>query len=78
MKVAITTKDNPFSPINQPEKWRQFDESHGYFTNNYLARVARQSSLLSEDDNNAFLEDAIDEIIHFNGDFYIKIKEESD
>lgn len=75
MNVAITTRDNPFNPLSEPEKWRQYDENHGYFTMNYLMRVARQSSLLSEDDNRAFLEDAIDEIIHFNGDFYVKVKE---
>jgi hypothetical protein len=75
MQIAITTRDNPFSPLHDKERWRQFDEQHGYFTMNYLMRVCRQSSLLSEDDNNAFLEDAIDEIIKFNGPFYVKVKE---
>ena len=73
--VAITTKDNPFSPLHEPEKWRQFDESHGYFTTQYLMRVAPTSSLLSEDDNEAFIEAGIDEIIQFNGPFYRKVKE---
>ena len=39
----ITTIDNPFNPFTQYDEWLAFDEQMGYYTNNYLARIANTS-----------------------------------
>lgn len=36
----LTTKDNPYDPHTDYDKWLQWDEDNGYFTQNYLARMA--------------------------------------
>lgn len=73
-EVYITTVDNPYDPRDEFEKWRQFDESKGYNTCGYLARIARTSDGLSDIDNSLAIEAAIDEIIDISGsDFYKKI-----
>ena len=41
--VAITTEDNPFNPISQFAEWFAYDESCGYHTSSYLARVSATS-----------------------------------
>ena len=62
----LTTKDNPFNPFTQYEEWKVFDEDKGYFTNNYLARIVRTSNDLSEADQEAAINTAIDEIVELN------------
>ena len=62
----LTTLDNPFDPFKQWPDWQRFDEDHGYYTMNYLARVAALSPDLSTDDYNEEVERAIDEIIEMN------------
>lgn len=37
--MALTTSDNPYSPLDQYEQWRQWDEEHGYYLERYLARI---------------------------------------
>lgn len=64
--VAITTKDNPYDPIDQPEEWYNWDESMGYCTSEYLARVAHYSPHTSKAWNDWDREQAIDEIVKFN------------
>jgi len=65
-QVMLTTKDNPFNPFTQYEEWKVFDEDKGYFTNNYLARIVRTSNDLSEADQEAAINTAIDEIVELN------------
>jgi hypothetical protein len=65
-QVMLTTKDNPFNPFTQYEEWKAFDEDKGYFTNNYLARIVRTSNDLSEADQEAAINTAIDEIVELN------------
>lgn len=64
--VFLTTIDNPFSPLTQWDEWRRFDEDHGYFSTEYLARMAKVSDELSETDYLIAVEDAIDEICRLN------------
>lgn len=74
-EYALTTRDNPFHPIEEYEQWLRYDEDHGYYTNNYLARVAGTSEALSDYENVRAVNTAIDEILRF--DFmgiYKKIK----
>lgn len=62
----LTTDDNPYNPFTHYDEWLAFDESHGYFTNNFLARVVRSSDELSEADQALEVERAIDEVVHHN------------
>ncbi len=59
----LTTVDNPYDPTTQFDEWNSYDQSHGYFTLNLLARVVVTSEDLSEADQDAAIEDAIDEIV---------------
>lgn len=49
--LLLTTLDNPFSPFNQFEEWKEFDETKGYFTCNLLGRLSFTSSELTEEQN---------------------------
>ncbi len=59
----LTTVDNPYDPTTQFDLWNSYDQAHGYFTLNLLARVVVTSEDLSEADQDAAIEDAIDEIV---------------
>lgn len=76
--VALTTFDNPFNPFTQFSEWFVWDVTHGYNSCGYLARVARTSSQLSDEENNAEIERAIDEIVKYDlFDVYKKVRFES-
>lgn len=62
----LTTVDNPYDPTTHFDEWYAFDESHGYFTMNLLARVLVTSDELSDADQDAAVEDAIDDVISNN------------
>ena len=63
MACALTTIDNPFDPFEQFTSWFLFDVEKGYNSCAYLARIAKTSDLLSEAENDAEIERAIDDII---------------
>jgi len=62
----LTTVDNPYDPFTQYREWSAFDEEHGYYTPQLLARVVVFSDELSETDQDLAIESAIDEIVEFN------------
>jgi hypothetical protein len=62
----LTTLDNPFDPFTRFTEWYNWDESAGYHTSAYLARVDRNSDGLSETDQELAHEQAIDEIVREN------------
>ena len=62
-KCALTTFDNPYNPITEFDKWFQYDEDHDYHSSGYLARIARTSNQMSDEENDMAIERAIDEII---------------
>lgn len=77
---AISTSDNKFDPFDQFDLWKEFDEFKGYRSCEYLARIAKVSDSLSEQERQEEIERAIDEIIRYNGIisvdppvFYIKV-----
>ena len=74
-KFMLTTKDNPYNPNTDFDKWFLYDNQKGYNSSAYLARIARTSDALTEEENEEEIERAIDEIIKY--DFmgiYEKIK----
>ncbi len=62
----LTTVDNPFSPFTEFDQWYAFDRDRGYNTPSFLARIVRTSDELSDADQDAAIEDAIDEIVNEN------------
>lgn len=73
-ECAITTVDNPFDPFDQFDDWFRFDQDKGYNSCSYLARVAHTSDSLTDEENEAEIERAIDEIIFFNPEIYRKVR----
>ena len=62
-RCALTTFDNPYNPFTDFENWFVYDETHGYGSCGYLARIARTTSAMSDEEVNTEIERAIDEII---------------
>lgn len=62
----VTTVDNPYNPFTQFDEWLQYDESSGYNTTQYLARLTLSSGDLSDADQSIAIEIAIDEIVSEN------------
>ncbi len=76
--VGLTTKDNPYNPLTEFEKWCMFDMSKGYNSCAYLGRVAKTSDALSDTENDMEIERAIDEIIEYDPfGIYQKVKTEN-
>ena len=75
-RCALTTADNPYDPFNQFVPWFLFDTEKGYNSCDYLGRIAKTSDSFSDEENDAEIERAIDEIIKL--DFtnqYRKVRE---
>lgn len=62
----LTTVDNPYDPSTQFNEWYAFDMAAGYNTTSLLARIVKTSDELSDADQDAAIEDAIDEIVKEN------------
>lgn len=72
-KYALTTVDNPYDPFEEFDKWFGYDIEQGYNSCGYLARIARTSDALTDEENDEEISRAIDEIV--DNDFigiYIK------
>lgn len=71
----LTTVDNPFNPFTQFDQWFAYDSLLGHNTSAFLARIVVTSDELSEADQSAAIEHAIDEIVRVDAmGIYIKIK----
>lgn len=66
MAHMLTTEDNPFDPFTHFDEWRAYDESMGYHTCAYLARVTVTSDEMSDGDQARASEIAIDEAVELN------------
>lgn len=63
-RTFVTTTDNPANYFTQYDAWVAFDEVVcGYYTKNYVARIAAVSPSFSEKEMDQAIEDAVDEII---------------
>lgn len=72
----LSTIDNPYSPFTQFDEWKAFDESKGYFTCEYLARITNTSSELPDELADKAVDDAINDICRLNVlGIYRKVKE---
>lgn len=74
-KCMLSTIDNPFDPFDDFDSWFRYDCDKGYNSCAYLDRIARTSDQLSDDENDAEIERAIDEIIKYDFmNVYTKVK----
>lgn len=78
MISMLTTVDNPFDPFTQFDEWYAWDESAGYHSCSLLARFLHSSQDLSEPDQSADIERAIDAVVELNPDgVHKKVQKES-
>ena len=75
MASALTTVDNPYDPFKDFDKWFLFDIVNGYNSCSYLARIAKTSDQLTEEENLKEIDRAIDEIVLLNPTLYKKVKQ---
>ena len=76
--VRITTVDNPYDPFDDFTNWLLYDKEKGYNSCEYLARIAKTSDQLSDEENEKEIERAIDEIIFKNPlNIYKKVVQET-
>lgn len=48
--TMLTTIDNPYDPTKDYDSWLRWDHDNGYYTQEYVARVANVSALMSDED----------------------------
>ena len=70
----LTTIDNPFDPFEDYVSWMLFDKEKGYNSSERLMRIAKIDDSMSDEEIDAEIEKAIDEIIkHDIMNVYTKI-----
>ena len=65
-EFMLTTKDNPYNPWTNYDDWFAYDMQKGYNTPSYQARVAPTSFDLSDEENDAIINQAIEDIIRLD------------
>ena len=74
----LTTFDNPFDPFEQFTSWFMFDVEKGYNSCSYLARIAKLTDDMTDQEVSDEIERAIDEIIQYDfANIYKKVKKVS-
>lgn len=62
-RVWITTSDNPFNPLDNYDEWQAYDHAKGYYTSEYVARLAVCAYDLGDEAILRGVEEAIDSIV---------------
>lgn len=65
-QYMLSTSDNPYNPFIEFDRWNVWDQSEGYHTLAYQARIANTSDELPQSLYMEEVDAAIDEIITFN------------
>lgn len=74
-RVNITTIDNPFDPFDDFYNWFDYDVEKGYYTCQLLARFAKTNDLMTDQEEEEAIEEAIDRIVEFDPlNIYIKVE----
>ena len=78
-EFMLTTFDNPFDPFEDFTSWFMFDAEKGYYSCNYLARIANITDEMTQKERDAEIERAIDEIILYDfRNIYKKVSKTSE
>ena len=78
-EFMLTTFDNPFDPFEDFTSWFMFDVEKGYYSCNYLARIANITDEMTQKERDAEIERAIDEIILYDfRNIYKKVSKTSE
>ena len=59
----LTTKDNPYSPFDQFDLWKLYDDQMGYQTSERLGKIVEIEEDMSDKEKEDAMDRAIDEII---------------
>lgn len=79
MQSMLTTIDNPFDPFEQFTSWFLFDVEKGYNSCAYLARIAKLTDDMSDQEISDEINRAIDEIIKYDFmNIYKKVEKTSE
>lgn len=62
----LSTTDNPYNPHTHYDEWRDWDVSHGYNTESYLAEIASILSAGGRVSDAEATNLAVEEIMGFN------------
>ena len=62
----LTTFDNPYNPFDDFTLWLMYDKEQGYNTCERLARIAKLTDDMSQDEIDAETDRAMDEIIFYD------------
>lgn len=65
-QLALTTVDNPYHPVDEYDKWRDFDISRGHDTERRLAKVAGLSYGLTDLENQRNINAAIEDFVRLD------------
>ena len=76
--TRLTTKDNPYDPFDQFDKWFEFDSMKGYNSCSLLARLAKTSEGSSLYVNEMLNAEAIDTICAWMPEIYTKVERNYD
>ena len=79
LEVRLTTNDNPFDPFDDFASWFIYDSQKGYDSCAKVARVVNSTNSMTDDEQLAALNDAIDAIIAADPfDIYKKVYRKAD
>ena len=65
-QCLLTTFDNPINPFTDRDQWLEFDNSHGYHTDQLLAAFNEASSMMEDDEYEYETNLAIDHLLTIN------------
>ena len=75
----LTTFDNPYNPFDDFTLWLLYDKEQGYDTCERLARIAKLTDDMSQDEIDAETDRAMDEIIFYDFlNIYKKVWQDSE
>ena len=75
----LSTFDNPYNPFDDFTLWLMYDKEQGYDTCERLARIAKLSDDMSQDEIDAETDRAMDEIIFYDFlNIYKKVWQDSE
>lgn len=79
MESVLTTKDNPYSPFTQWDKWYDYDAELGYDTPSLIARVSNPSLDIEDEEqlDALYLEAALFIMEHDLTGQYIMVQNDS-